>query len=266
MKPFLSICADVDVLSAPTTYEHSAIPVAKRNVRVAMAHPVQMIVFGISTMCCFSQGISHGTSSAVVREDTQIVIAADSRAVDGNGKRLPDTCKILSAGEWHFSLNGMATTDGMDAPKIINAILMHGGNLAGKVKAVGETLTPLLNKTLLANQKPQVSLLGASIFGYEDRTLKLAFLGFVGRAFPESHICPPECPLTRNRAAIFVPGVDEPKFNWEVPLLTGVHSFVQMEIDRKTKDIGGPIQLMRINAIGEHEWVPKKPDVCKDQP
>jgi hypothetical protein len=240
-----------------------------RGIRVLIASPFWLLVFYFVPVCCNAQNLSHGTSIAVIRDDIQIVIAADSRVVDGNDHILADTCKIRSAGVWHFALNGTASTRGMDAFHAIEAILtVQQGTLTDKLESISGTLTPLLNSALMRNPSLRSSVLGVTVFGYEDRTLKLGFLRFVfsnsGFAPPEAHVCPVDCPLGEHRAAIWVPS-DDSRFNPDdgSPLMA-VRNFVQMEIDRNTTDIGGPIQILKIDRSGASQWI-EKPEVCKDQ-
>jgi hypothetical protein len=105
-----------------------------RGIHVLIASPFWLLVFYIVPVCCNAQNLSHGTSIAVIRDDIQIVIAADSRAVDDNDHILADTCKIRSAGVWHFTLNGAVTARGMDAFQIVEAILaVQQGTLTDKL-------------------------------------------------------------------------------------------------------------------------------------
>jgi hypothetical protein len=55
-------------------------------------------------------------------------------------------------------------------------------------------------------------------------------------------------------------------FDWSIPPIDSVKNWVQVQIARGAPDIGGPLEVMRIDATGRHEWIPKKPDVCKDAP
>lgn len=77
-----------------------------------MPHPSWLIAFLVPSFCGFSQtSIRHGTALAVERTNDQIAVAADSRVVDGNDSITADMCKIRSAGRWHFTLNGLASTE-----------------------------------------------------------------------------------------------------------------------------------------------------------
>jgi hypothetical protein len=208
-----------------------------------------------------------------VRTGGEIVIASDSRAVDGNGKHLPDTCKIRSAGKWHLSLNGMASTRAIDVFSIVGGILRHQGDISDSSTAIVKSLTPLLSAAVKSDPAlreyalAQGSLLGITVFGSENKVLELSSIKFVvadgGFVSDERHYCPGDC-AQDGRAGVFVPSADALKFNWNTEPLVAVRDFVQMEIDRHQADIGPPLQILQINRKGQAKWI-EKPSVCKDQ-
>jgi hypothetical protein len=235
--------------------------------------PKWLIGFLMLSICAFSQNsFRHGTSIAIERTDEQIVIATDSRAIDENGKRLPDTCKIRTAGKWHLSLNGMASTKGIDVFFVVGKLLRHSGDIDDRSTAIVNSLTPLLNAVMQSDPVlrehaiAQGSLLGITIFGEEKKVLKLVSIKFVladnGLISYERHACPGEC--SQNRGGVFVPSLDAPKFNWNIEPLTAVRAFVQMEIDQHLVDVGPPLQILQINPKARPKWI-EQPAVCKDQ-
>jgi hypothetical protein len=228
-------------------------------------HPAFWIVAALA----LSGELSRGTSIAIVRDDNEIVIAADSRAVDGRGNKLPDDCKIRQAGKWYFTQNGISSVGSFSAPAYIETILARGEHesLDQKTKAIASTLTEALNNVLLIDPSIQGSAMGISVFGDEDGSLKLAFLkfGFSNGSFRalEIHICPTDCPYSDNRAAVFVPSADTRQLDKTTPAETVVRAFVRMEIGKRHFDIGGPIQLLRITRFGKAHWI-EEPSVCRN--
>jgi len=239
-----------------------------------MPHRSWLIGLFVLTSHAFPQNSFHrGTSIAIVRTEKEIVIASDSRAVDGNGKLLPDTCKIRSAGKWHLSLNGMASNRAADVFSIVGRILRRPGDIADRSTAIVNSLTPLLSSAVKSDPAlreyalAQGSLLGITVFGSESKVLKLTSIKFVvsegGVVSNERHYCPGDC-AQDGRAGMFVPSADALKFNWNTEPLVAVRDFVLMEIDRHQVDIGPPLQILQIDRKGRAKWI-EKPNVCKDQ-
>jgi hypothetical protein len=237
-----------------------------------MPNPSWLIAFLVSSICGFSQtSIRHGTALAVERTDDQIAVAADSRVVDGNDNVMPDMCKIRSAGKWHFALNGMASTGKTDFFSVVERILRQRGGIAGRSEAIIRSMTPLLSAAVQSNPAlrehalAKGSLLGVSVFGTEQKVLRLLYITFAitdAGLSHEEHVCPGEC--DQNRAAAIVPLADTGEFNWNTEPLTAVRGFVQMKIDQHSIDIGPPIQILQIDRHGIAKWV-EQPDVCKSQ-
>jgi hypothetical protein len=214
----------------------------------------------------------HGTSVAIVRDDDQIVIAADSRATNENHTVLPDICKIRAVGDWYVSTIGVTDGPGLDVYSTVSQLLIGSKSLATTIEIISETLTPKLNAILKSNDKARDliaslrnNVVGIIIFGHENGVVKLSYLLFRlddGSVSHKIFACPTDC-SPEGRAFVFVPVSDGDKFDWSLPISVGVPSFVQMEIDRHTIDIGPPIQILRVDRFSSH-WV-EKPDVCKDE-
>jgi hypothetical protein len=241
------------------------------HARAPMFHPFWLIAFLIPSISGFSQtSIRHGTAIAIERTDDQIVIAADSRVVDGDGIIRADTCKIRNAGKWYFALNGLASTKGVDVFSVVGTILRQEGGIAGRSEAIIHSLTTLLNAAIQSDPAlrkhaavTQGSLLGVSIVGTEQNVLRFVYISFAvtdAGLIYEQHMCPGEC--SQNRAGTLVPRSDTAQFHWNMEPLDAVRAFVQMEIDRNLVDIGPPLQLLQINRGGEAMWI-ERPDVCK---
>jgi hypothetical protein len=231
-----------------------------------------LIVFLVPSIYGFAQtSIRHGTALAVERTDDLIAVAADSRVTDGNDIIKPEMCKIRSAGKWHFALNGLASTKGIDVFSVVEKILRHDGGIAGRSEAIIHSLTTLLSAAVQSDPAlrehaiTQGSLLGVSVFGTEQHVLRFVYITFVvtdAGLSHEQHMCPGEC--QQNRAATIVPVADTNKFDWSIDPLTAVRAFVQMEINRNLVDIGPTLQLLQIDHQGKAIWI-EQPDICKSQ-
>jgi hypothetical protein len=136
-------------------------------------------------ICTFSQ-IAHGTAIAIVRTDRQIVIAADSRVVEGDtDNRLQDICKIHSSGEWYFSLLNVNYTRDFDVSRIVDKTLASDkGDLATKVTMIVRELKPILKSALKSDADlrrfaaTRSSLVEIIIYGYEQKILKFWHIAF----------------------------------------------------------------------------------------
>src|SRR5207244_2098742 len=93
------------------------------------------------------------TSIAVVRTDTEIVIATDSRSTDADLKPLEDVCKIRKAGALYFTVVGQATWKGADISTMIKRVLLGGGTLDNRVSSLITEVTPS-PRIVLASDPP----------------------------------------------------------------------------------------------------------------
>ncbi|SRR5712691_872718 len=221
------------------------------------------------------QDYPHGTAIAVIRTDTEIVIAADSRAKSGTGQRQPDACKICPFGKYFVSAHGIAGTDAILSAA--SRALDGSDSLARKLSLIRDAIAPLIRKAIQAEAAAREINSGVIVMGFEDNVLQLGYVGFtptlsdgVYVATPEIHICPPEC--TRDRVGSFFVSPDKAIFDDTGDPLKAVKQFVRKEIaaarsERDTKtvsDVGGPIQILRIESNGRSHWI-KKPKICKRQ-
>lgn len=220
-----------------------------------------------------AQEFSHGTSIAIVRTDDEIVIAADSRVVDGLGRLQPDTCKIGSAGNWHFAMFGLGSVKGTGIFHLVKNSLMNAGGISAQLQNVFDIIQPELIESSALNEQDvrtiimeqNETILGIVIFGYEQGALRMGSIKFLlstdHKVISEQRVCPGDCPPT---VGVFVPAQDSSRFDWKSPTQTAVRKFVQMEIDKGLPNIGPPIQLVRIGRDGRSEWI-EQPDVCREQ-
>jgi hypothetical protein len=92
------------------------------------------------------QVTAFGTAIAAIRVPSEVVIAADSRAVDGNGKQMPNECKIRVVAATIYAAHGMSTygATGFDVFRLVSKALRGPGDL-GSVAAriTGSVIGPL---------------------------------------------------------------------------------------------------------------------------
>jgi hypothetical protein len=219
------------------------------------------------------QNYSHGTAIAVIRTADAIFIAADSRAVNGTtGERRPDECKIRIAGNYFFSIHGVADADILDATK---KILLGRDNLSAKAQKVRDALTPTVAQRMRGQTVDHFSS-GVFMFGLECGVLRLAYVKWpVSPPGIASEATINECPGIDCPTGIAMPAVSPygDKLASDARALDDVRNFVLGQIskgsalekrDGKTAVVGAPIQSFTLYRNGQHLWH-DEPEVCKGQ-
>jgi hypothetical protein len=232
---------------------------------------------------------SHGTAIFVARTSNEIVVAADSRSVNGNG--IPDTkliCKIRRFGDAYIVVNGMSNdkASGYDVFSILNKASRRKGSFVDKITAFESLVKSSLEKALnrlrrediITFQQNAIDIapLGVNFFGVEQGTLVLYNRRFVANlsqnnevsVIIERHSCPgSDCP---DGVAFVSVGATEfrERFARENPnfmrddLVEAARKFVQMQIDAEITDVGAPIDILRITKSGA-KWIQRKAE-CKE--
>jgi hypothetical protein len=217
------------------------------------------------------QDMSHGTALAIVRTNEEIVVAADSRVTDENRAVLPDTCKIRRSGGLYFSAFGQVSWRKVDFIQVVDKSLSASKSLAERMKTIKDDLVPLLDRALQSDPSTrdiaadQGSIMGVAVYGFDHGILVLYYIRFALKdsthVDPQIHECPGvDCP--DGRAVVTAPHAGG--FDWSIPSMTGARQWVQAEINKRQFDIGGPLQLLRIDRNGKSNWI-EKPNACKDQ-
>ena len=224
-----------------------------------MPSPFRLLPLFVGSACIFGQEHSLGDV---------IVVAADSRAVAGDGNKNPDICKIRIAGDYFFTLHGVGDADILAG---ISEALRASGTLSAKAIGLRDKYVDTILRRL--QSAPELKTSGIMIFGRERGILKLVYVQFLAHAATpseRSHIyeCPgTDCPggIVTNSAS---PYGDQLSTNART--LDDVREFVTSQIDKarkieqstgKVEFVGAPLQSMRLNKSGKHEWR-DKPDVC----
>jgi hypothetical protein len=107
------------------------------------------------------QPTAFGTAIAAIRMPSEAVIAADSRVVDGNGRRMTDKCKIRVVGGTVYTAHGMSThtATGFDLFRLVSAGLRRPGDLgsvAGRI--AGSVVGPLAHALTKMGTTDQAAL------------------------------------------------------------------------------------------------------------
>jgi len=235
-----------------------------------MTNPFRLFVLQAISAFISSESSLHGTSIAFVRTDMEIVIAADSRSTDSEGNKQPDACKIRNAGQMYFTIVGMTTWQGVDFEALAERSIQSTGTLDSRITSFVKEMMPLLDHVLESDlparkiATKQGSIMSIVVYGKDAGTLVADVIKFgvtsdARHVLPRRRTCPGECP--DGRLPVFAP---EGVLDSSVPNLSAVWRFVQKEINKQKPDIGGPIQIMRIDRNGKSQWI-RKPAVCKDQ-
>src|SRR5262245_15676294 len=99
--------------------------------------------------CSDTSLIRSGTAIAAMRTPSEIVIAADSRVSDGDGKLMPDECKIRVVGDTVFAAAGVSgALGGFDLFDLAANALQQPGDFDSQLKSVADTVLPALGKSL----------------------------------------------------------------------------------------------------------------------
>jgi hypothetical protein len=171
-----------------------------------------MGLVAVLTLCCLASTptIRHGTAIAAIRVPSELVIAADSRVIDGLNRGMPDACKIRVTQDTVFTVHGMSTDSetGFDLFGIISNILRGGGNLSVAVANVAASVTGPLTRALerLRRDEPSVfqrnaiemAPVGVILGRYARGAPRLGYVRFITqierdnriRIDPQVRICP----------------------------------------------------------------------------
>jgi hypothetical protein len=220
-------------------------------------------------------GAAAATSLAVIRTDTEIVIAADSRVTKLSSKdSMPDMCKVRQTGNAVAAFVGLVSsstgrrTTSFDAVGTVDAILDGRGTLAEKAEKIKAALGGQLGKVLGSASRAVLDELNGFVLGVviagedeEEQVLKLHYVQFtvgrVGGLASSISLCPGEgCP--HGVVRIMAP----PAHNLELRTdgVHWAHDYVKSQIDRDLPTIGGPLQLVRLTHQGLN-WI-DQPLIC----
>lgn len=270
VKRSLSFCACLSVFALSITNKlRPLICKTPRRAKIAMPYPLRLIsVLMSGALFLMGQGnYSYGTAIAIIRTNDAISIAADSRAVNSSGDQLPDSCKILGAGESFFSLHGVGSSAILGS---IKAVLIQRGSIFEKARIVRAKLQPMI----AAGRAERSTSSGVFLLGADNGQLQLADVEFFGPGMlaPWIQECPGvACP---SGIALIAAAAYQTKLGPDARTIDDARSFVLDEIAKgkaleertgKAAVVGGPLQSLVIQPSGKHEWH-DKPEFCKDQP
>jgi hypothetical protein len=239
-----------------------------------------------TTFCSLAFG---DTSIAVIRMPWVVVMGADSKStVEGSTISTGTACKIHQADDLFFAVAGLTSDPGrgFNAPAIVREAMRNESTMADKVEAAEQAIIERLNKELNRLQAEDPSMYAKKVRAEEGKVLSLAFVGFqkdesfaLVRQFQaiESHpvsvhvsrqSCPGDCPdgvrmffLGRYKAIeryMSRRSKDTPRLSLE----EAVNHFIELEIGENPREVGGPVDILRIDKDGPR-WIQKK-DSCPE--
>jgi len=295
MKPRFSIFTHVNILATKVVNHITAFDISPLRIFPSDTYPLWLIASFMWLMPALSasvlaQGFSHGTAVFAIRTPNEIVVAADSRSVSGNGIPNPEPiCKIRRFGDAYVVVNGMSqdTPSGYEVFSVLKAASERRGHLTDKISAFESMVKAPLEKALnrLRHENPaafqrnaiKIAPLGVNFFGIERGVLALYNRRFVATPSANNGVliiierrgCPgADCPEGVAFATVSAAEFRE-RFERENPnfiqgsLVEAARKFVQMQIDEKVVDVGPPIDILRITKTGA-KWIQKKPE-CEEE-
>ena len=269
MKPRPSIVAHVDVplvcrknLRSASTWKRPSHIDEETNVKVSRPVILLLSCVLLFTGCSFSQVFSFGTALAVFRNSKEIAIAADSRSMTEDGEiRDDNSCKIARVGNLVITADGMAEWAGSEPNsvfKIAAELARRGALTISNTGEFEETIVDAIRKsrgTLSIAKTGQA--LGVVIAGNIEGIPYVRSINFMkteeGCFFPYPTDFPGSTCGTRCIAVIKAPATEKATFTKFSDPVTVARGFVQREINKGTKTIGGKLELVVLTAK-DIEW------------
>lgn len=227
------------------------------------------------------------TCIVVIRMPWVVVMGADSKTtVEGSTTSTRTACKIHQADDLFFAVAGLTSDPGrgFNAPAIIGEAMRNESNMADKVEAAEEAIIERLNKELNRLQAEDPSMYARKVRAEGGNVLSLAFVGFqkdesfaLVRQFQaveskavsvrvSRQSCPGDCPdgvrmfFLGRYSAIERYMSNRSKDTPRLRLEEAVNHFIELEIGENPQDVGGPVDILRIDRDGAR-WIQKK-DSC----
>ena len=247
-------------------------------------------VLVLALCCAWSSDLSrHGTALAALRDKAEVAIAADSRVLDRLGMRVPDACKLRVVDDTVVGVHGLAEDGASDFDLFAIAAesLAQHSDLSATVKNVASRAAAPLTRALMRilQEDPLMLMVpglktnpaGVVLARYEHGEPRMGYVRFlmgpdaVGgvKVTSESRQCPGDCPtgigsilVSPDSAAVSNFEASHPEY-WKQDLAPQAIAFVQTQIQGPWKDVGPPIDAIRI-AKGKITWIARK-DGCREK-
>ena len=243
----------------------------------------------ILLFACLSTGyIVHATTIAVLYRPTRIVVAADTlgvshRKIAGSQEFLH--CKIHPSGGLFFASTGYTSDEavGFDATKTTNVVLQSSiATFSEKVEETSREILPLLlagaqlrHGQLSPQEYAQFvritpEILTILVVGVERQKINMATITFVEEDDPKANtmtIKPriKQCVGAKCGSGAFFLGYNQTALRYTEDIThrfwTGddaldARRVVDIEIEAEPKEVGGPVDVLVLNADGSHRWDP----------
>lgn len=270
-----------------------AIESHRTAVRSAQSHPswrtfiVLLLIVWFSNLS-LAQTSLRGSSSVAIITPNEIAIASDSRAMDSDDTINPQLfCKVRQIGSVIFvgaNLVSVLETN-YNAYSIFTQVTQGEMAFADRVSALEREIKPALTKALILYKrlKPEKYARdydGKKAFSFilatvEQGVPKLAMRSFISVAGSEpvtvqieARDCPNKaCPavaaayIGRTEAIEKFFTTPHPYFK-DLPSVEMARLLVTLEIV-ENKDVGMPIDIVRLDATGGAHWIQRKPE-CEE--
>lgn len=293
MKPFFCVFANVNINLVNANYFHKI--VIKFNpfgcffcyLNLNKIWLASVLLFFADSSVILGKSYERGTAIIIIRTDTIIVIATDSKVADRNNvSKLGHTCKIRKFGNVFYSLSGFVGEPlfGYDAIAIIDSVAKTRGTIESRISTLEQIIKPIIEKMLSDSisyrNDYETAPLGIIIFGVENKKFVIRSIrfpvdyinitGMSAQITIERKICPgSDCP--ENIAANFVSpdksfseSFRQRYFRRGIIDYVGIAKlFVKMQIDRGIIDQDSHINILKITKSKGVEWV-KRESECRE--
>jgi len=255
--------------------------------RILIMRSLRIFMACLAIQTAFCSTAFADTSIVVIRMPWVVVMGADSKTtVEGSETSAGTACKIYQAGDLFFAVAGLTNDPGrgFNAPAMIGRAIRNESTMEAKVKAAEEAIIEGLIKELNRLQAEDPTIYERRVRAEGGKVLSLAFVGFQNnesfalvRQFQavESHpvsvrvsreSCPGNC---SDGVRMFFLGQYRAVERYmskrsqdtrQLSLEEAVNHFIELEIRENPQEVGGPVDILRIDKDGPR-WIQKK-DGC----
>ena len=236
-----------------------------------------MLLRWFAILCFFVPSVSRSTTLVALWTPEKVILAADSRVTQDNG-RTTDACKIAHSGSTWIAVSGLISdpATGFSLGPLARPALEQGRSMKEQLARFADAVHPGLTRAVdglrrdapveyakLAGGRP---VLQAILAAQENGRPVLATIGFV---LDSSGTLQPHASLIDGTDAkgprLIYAGQQQrireflkTNRNWiDGDRQSLVRDLVQLEIDAGTGYVGGPVDVVEIDIGGTH-WIQRK--------
>lgn len=223
----------------------------------------------------------YGTTIVAIRTPNEVAVAADSRIMYSDGSPPSDTaCKIHRSEGIYFAIAGVSEEKSLryDSAKLVSDILKEKGQLSDKINIIEKRIQEEWERLLpLVQQKERAwymqhmmnrSFWAVVVFGADGTATYMHTRSiqetkpWAGKVYINSrNDCTDSCELVTilgvNRSLESYVARHSP--NMRTQDISGIaQAMMQAEVDLRSPDVGGPIDVLRIGKNRQAEWKQRK--------